>query len=142
MDRLGRACNCQQPEHALASQVHAIFEPKQDSTAHEIVLVDDEDSEVRLGKLAAMLGLTRVGLIIGHPAREYCGMSTVRTSPRPPLGSRVARMVSLFRHRLAVSFPQLRFLRQRVAARLALARPGRAGAPSSQHNLNQGVATD
>ena len=74
----------------MASQVHAIFEPKQDSTAHEIVLVDDEDVEVRLGKLAAMLGLTRVGLIIGHPAREYCGMSTERTLPRSSLGSRAA----------------------------------------------------
>ena len=68
-----------------ASQVHAIFEPKQDSTAHDIVIVDDEDAEVRLGKLAAMLGLTRVGLIIGHPAREYCGMSTERALLRPAL---------------------------------------------------------
>jgi len=58
-------------EGQLGVQVHAIFEPKQDSTAKDLVLVEDEDAEVRLGKLAAMLGLTRVGLIIGHPARDY-----------------------------------------------------------------------
>ena len=52
-------------------QVHAIYEPKQDSTAHEIVLVDDAEAEARLAKLVAMMGLTRVGLIIGHPARDY-----------------------------------------------------------------------
>jgi hypothetical protein len=75
---------------APASQVHAIFEPKQDSTAKDLVLVEDEDAEVRLGKLAAMLGLTRVGLIIGHPAREYSGMSTGRALRRPPLDSRPA----------------------------------------------------
>ena len=52
-------------------QVHAIFEPKQDSTADEIVLVDDAELEARVEKLAAMMGLTRVGVIIAHPAREY-----------------------------------------------------------------------
>lgn len=52
-------------------QVHAIFEPKQDSTADEIVLVDDPELEARVDKLAAMMGLTRVGVIIAHPAREY-----------------------------------------------------------------------
>jgi len=52
-------------------QVHAIFEPKQDCTAEEIKLVDDPDVEARCEKLAAMLGLVRVGIIIAHPAREH-----------------------------------------------------------------------
>ena len=42
----------------FAVQVHAIFEPRQDSTAHEIVLAGDDDLEGRLGKLAAMMGRT------------------------------------------------------------------------------------
>jgi len=51
--------------------VHSIFEPKQESTAHELVPLDDAEVEARLAKLAAMLGLVRVGLIVAHPAREY-----------------------------------------------------------------------
>merc|ERR1719240_1810772 len=52
-------------------QVHAIYEPKQECTSDEIVLIDDPEGEERLSKLAAMLQLTRVGIIIAHPAREY-----------------------------------------------------------------------
>ncbi len=118
---------------APVSQVHAIFEPKQDSTAKDLVLVEDEDAEVRLGKLAAMLGLTRVGLIIGHPARECRGMSTGRTLLRPALDSRAAPWAHGFppRHMSRHVFTtQLRLLRQRAAARLAHARPGRASAPA------------
>ena len=118
---------------APVPQVHAIFEPKQDSTAKDLVLVDDEDAEVRLGKLAAMLGLTRVGLIIGHPAREYCGMSTGRTLLRPALDSRAAPWAHGFppRHMSRHVFTtQLRLLRQRAPARLAHARSGRASAPA------------
>jgi len=52
-------------------QVHAIFEPKQDSTSEEIALLEDEETESRLHALALMLGLTRVGVMIAHPARQY-----------------------------------------------------------------------
>ena len=50
-------------------QVHAIYEPKQDCTSDEIHLIDDPEGEARLAKLAAMLQLTRVGVVIAHPAR-------------------------------------------------------------------------
>lgn len=52
-------------------QVHAIYEPKQECTCDEIRLLDDPEGEERLAKLAAMLQLTRVGVLIAHPAREY-----------------------------------------------------------------------
>jgi len=52
-------------------QVHAIYEPKQDCTADAIQLLDDPEGEEKLSKLAAMLQLTRVGVVIAHPAREY-----------------------------------------------------------------------
>jgi hypothetical protein len=52
-------------------QVHAIYEPAQDCTSEELVLVDDPDGDAKLAKVSAMLGLVCVGVIIGHPAREY-----------------------------------------------------------------------
>ena len=52
-------------------QVHAIYEPKQDCTADEIVVVEDAEGDERISKVAAMLGLSRVGVIIAHPARTY-----------------------------------------------------------------------
>ena len=52
-------------------QVHAIYEPAQNSTFEDIVLEDDPEGEAKIAKLAAMLHLTRVGVIIAHPAREY-----------------------------------------------------------------------
>jgi len=51
--------------------VHAIYEPKQECTSDEIVLVDDAEGDEKVAKVAAMLGLVRVGVIICHPAREY-----------------------------------------------------------------------
>ena len=56
-------------EHGV--QVHAIYEPKQESTSDEIVLVDDPEGDEKLAKVAGMLSLVRVGVMIGHPAREY-----------------------------------------------------------------------
>jgi len=52
-------------------QVHAIFEPAQDSTSDEIVIKEDAEADARLAALCNMLSLKRVGVIIGHPAREY-----------------------------------------------------------------------
>ncbi|KAL1522409.1 hypothetical protein AB1Y20_017399 [Prymnesium parvum] len=52
-------------------EVHSIYEPKQDCTSDEIILLDDPEGEEKLAKVAQMLGLVRVGLIICHPAREY-----------------------------------------------------------------------
>ena len=52
-------------------QVHAIYEPKQDCTSDSIVVHDDAEADEKLAKLAMMLGLTRVGVVIAHPAREY-----------------------------------------------------------------------
>merc|ERR1712159_105209 len=45
-------------------QVHAIYEPKQECTMDDIVLLDDPEGEERIAKLAAMLSLTRVGIVI------------------------------------------------------------------------------
>ena len=58
-------------EGAPGVAVHAIYEPKQDSTAEEIVLQDDAEGDAKLAQVAAMLGLVRVGVVIAHPAREY-----------------------------------------------------------------------
>ena len=52
-------------------QVHAIYEPQQECTDQQIVLVDDPDGEAKVAQVTAMLGLVRVGVILGHPAREY-----------------------------------------------------------------------
>jgi len=51
--------------------VHAIYEPKQDSSADAIVLQEDAESEEKLAALSQMLGLHRVGVMIAHPARQY-----------------------------------------------------------------------
>ena len=55
----------------LGVQVHAIYEPQQESTSEEVVVVPDPEAEAKLAQVSAMLGLVRVGVIIGHPAREY-----------------------------------------------------------------------
>jgi nuclear protein localization family protein 4 len=52
-------------------EVHAIYEPRQQSTADEVVLDPDTAEEERLEKLAGMLGLVRVGVILAHAAREF-----------------------------------------------------------------------
>jgi len=52
-------------------QVHSIYEPKQDCTDSVIRVLDDPEGEERLTKLCAMLQITRVGVIIAHPARDY-----------------------------------------------------------------------
>jgi len=52
-------------------EVHAIFEPKQESSAEEIVLLDDPEMDAKLAGLSQMLGLQRVGVMIAHPARQY-----------------------------------------------------------------------
>ena len=52
-------------------EVHAVYEPMQESSAETIQLLDDEQGEARIAALAAMLGLSRVGVMIAHPAREY-----------------------------------------------------------------------
>ena len=44
------------------SQVHAIYEPKQECSSEEIVLLDDAEGEERISQLAQMTGLHRVGL--------------------------------------------------------------------------------
>jgi len=56
-------------EHGV--QVHAIYEPQQESTSEEVVLVADPEGEAKLAQVCAMLGLVRVGVMLGHPAREY-----------------------------------------------------------------------
>eukprot|EP00325_Prymnesiales_sp_UTEX-LB-985_P030520 CAMPEP_0174721042 /NCGR_PEP_ID=MMETSP1094-20130205/35187_1 /TAXON_ID=156173 /ORGANISM="Chrysochromulina brevifilum, Strain UTEX LB 985" /LENGTH=437 /DNA_ID=CAMNT_0015921653 /DNA_START=66 /DNA_END=1379 /DNA_ORIENTATION=+ len=58
-------------EGSAGVQVHAIYEPAQDCTSNDIVLKEDAEAEARLAKLCQMLNLVRVGVIIGHPAREY-----------------------------------------------------------------------
>lgn len=126
---------------APVPQVHAIFEPKQDSTAKDLVLVDDEDAEVRLGKLASMLGLTRVGLIIGHPAREYRGMSTGRTLLRPwtagPLHAPMASLPDTFlamslQHSYAFSVNEL-LLASRMHAQAVQVRRHSQHQPQPRH---------
>ena len=52
-------------------QVHAIYEPAQDCTSDEIVLLPNEEGDAKAEQVAAMLGLTLVGVVIAHPAREY-----------------------------------------------------------------------
>jgi len=52
-------------------QVHAIYEPKQDSTSEAIVLLADAEADAKVAALTPMLGLHRVGVMIGHPARQY-----------------------------------------------------------------------
>lgn len=52
-------------------EVHAIYEPAQESTPDEIVLLSNEDGDARAARVAAMLGLTLVGVCVAHPAREY-----------------------------------------------------------------------
>ena len=52
-------------------QVHAIYEPAQDCTADTITLQDDDAANAKVERVAAMLGLARVGVVIAHPAREY-----------------------------------------------------------------------
>jgi len=52
-------------------QVHAIYEPAQDCTADTITLQDDAAADAKVERVASMLGLTRVGVAIAHPAREY-----------------------------------------------------------------------
>jgi len=79
---LGQAFSCMRVGHlygkwaedgegAAGVEVHAIYEPKQDNTDKEIRLVDDAEGEAKADAVAAMLGLTRVGVVIAHPAREY-----------------------------------------------------------------------
>jgi len=58
-------------EGAAGVQVHAIYEPAQECTQNDIVVNEDAAAEERLAKLCKMLNLVRVGVIIGHPAREY-----------------------------------------------------------------------
>jgi len=52
-------------------QVHAIYEPQQDCTSDDINVIDDPQAEEKLSKLCTLLQLTRVGVVIAHPAREY-----------------------------------------------------------------------
>eukprot|EP00308_Calcidiscus_leptoporus_P012219 CAMPEP_0119354118 /NCGR_PEP_ID=MMETSP1334-20130426/3174_1 /TAXON_ID=127549 /ORGANISM="Calcidiscus leptoporus, Strain RCC1130" /LENGTH=438 /DNA_ID=CAMNT_0007367587 /DNA_START=64 /DNA_END=1380 /DNA_ORIENTATION=- len=52
-------------------QVHAVYEPKQESTSDDIVLLDNEAADHKVAALATMLGLHCVGVIIAHPARQY-----------------------------------------------------------------------
>ena len=68
-DGLAKLCEVLEHEHGV--QVHAIYEPKQESTSDDIVLVDDPEGDEKLAKVAGMLSLVRVGVMIGHPAREY-----------------------------------------------------------------------
>ncbi len=52
-------------------QVHAIYEPSQECTSDEVNLLPDPEGDAKLAQVAAMLGLVRVGVMLGHPAREY-----------------------------------------------------------------------
>lgn len=58
-------------EEQAGVQVHAIYEPPQDNTDEEINLTPDPEGEEKMMKMCALLGLTMVGVIIAHPAREY-----------------------------------------------------------------------
>lgn len=53
--------------------VEAIYEPPQEAdpdAAEGFVALDDPEEEERVEQLASLLGLTRVGWIVGHPPRE------------------------------------------------------------------------
>lgn len=52
-------------------QVHAVYEPKQESTSEDIALLENEAADQKMAALAAMLGLQCVGVMIAHPARQY-----------------------------------------------------------------------
>ena len=52
-------------------QVHTIYEPAQECTSEDVQLLPDAEGDAKLAQVAAMLGLVQVGVIIGHPAREY-----------------------------------------------------------------------
>ena len=52
-------------------QVHTIYEPAQECTSEDVQLLPDVEGDAKLAQVAAMLGLVQVGVIIGHPAREY-----------------------------------------------------------------------
>jgi len=52
-------------------QVHAKTKPPQDNTNEDIRLTADPEAEEKIAKLSNGLHLTRVGMILAHPAREY-----------------------------------------------------------------------
>ena len=66
--RVGFLYGSFEPENKV--KVEAIYEPPQEIDSEQgFVLLDDENEE-RVENLAEMLGLKRVGWIVGHPPRE------------------------------------------------------------------------